>query len=126
METIAVSVGELLDKLTILEIKKLKIKDEEKIIHIEQERLLLSDKSIEYLKNDEIKACFDELLVINSKLWVVEDILRDMEAESRFDSEFIENARLVYKTNDKRFEVKNRINELTNSAIKEQKSYKKY
>lgn len=126
METIAVSVGELLDKLTILEIKKMKIKDEEKIIHIEQERLLLSDKSIEYLKDDEIKACFDELLVINSKLWVVEDILRDMEAESRFDSEFIENARLVYKTNDKRFEVKNRINELTNSAIKEQKSYKKY
>jgi len=56
----------------------------------------------------------------------VEDILRDMEAESRFDNEFIENARLVYKTNDKRFEVKNRINNLTNSAIKEQKSYKKY
>jgi hypothetical protein len=126
METIVVSVGELLDKLTILEIKKMKIKDEEKIIHIEKERLFLSDKSIEYLKDDKIKECFDELLVINSKLWVVEDILRDMEAESRFDNEFIENARLVYKTNDKRFEVKNRINNLTNSAIKEQKSYKKY
>jgi hypothetical protein len=126
METIVVSVGELLDKLTILEIKKMKIKDEEKIIHIEKERSFLSDKSIEYLKDDKIKECFDELLVINSKLWVVEDILRDMEAESRFDNEFIENARLVYKTNDKRFEVKNRINNLTNSAIKEQKSYKKY
>lgn len=126
METIVVSVGELLDKLTILEIKKMKIKDEEKIIHIEKERSFLSDKSIEYLKDDKIKECFDELLVINSKLWVVEDILRDMEAESRFDNEFIENARLVYKTNDKRFEVKNRINDLTNSAIKEQKSYKKY
>jgi hypothetical protein len=126
METIVVSVGELLDKLTILEIKKMKIKDEEKIIHIEKERSFLSDKSIEYLKDDKIKECFDELLVINSKLWVVEDILRDMEAESRFDNEFIENARLVYKTNDKRFEIKNRINDLTNSAIKEQKSYKKY
>jgi hypothetical protein len=126
METIVVSVGELLDKLTILEIKKIKIKDEEKIIHIEKERSFLSDKSIEYLKDDKIKECFDELLVINSKLWAVEDILRDMEAESRFDNEFIENARLVYKTNDKRFEVKNRINDLTNSAIKEQKSYKKY
>lgn len=126
METIVVSVGELLDKLTILEIKKMKIKDEEKIIHIEKERSFLSDKSIEYLKDGKIKECFDELLVINSKLWVVEDILRDMEAESRFDNEFIENARLVYKTNDKRFEVKNRINDLTNSAIKEQKSYKKY
>lgn len=126
METIVVSVGELLDKLTILEIKKIKIKDEEKIIHIEKERSFLSDKSIEYLKDGKIKECFDELLVINSKLWVVEDILRDMEAESRFDNEFIENARLVYKTNDKRFEVKNRINDLTNSAIKEQKSYKKY
>jgi hypothetical protein len=126
METIVVSVGELLDKLTILEIKKMKIRDEEKIIHIEKERLFLSDKSIEYLKDDKIKECFDELLVINSKLWVVEDILRDMEAESRFDNEFIENARLVYKTNDKRFEIKNRINDLTNSAIKEQKSYKKY
>jgi len=126
METIVVSVGELLDKLTILEIKKMKIKDEEKIIHIEKERSFLSDKSIEYLKDDKIKECFDELLVINSKLWVVEDILRDMEAESRFDNEFIENARLVYKTNDKRFEVKNRINNLTNSVIKEQKSYKKY
>jgi hypothetical protein len=126
METIVVSVGELLDKLTILEIKKMKIRDEEKIIHIEKERLFLSDKSIEYLKDDKIKECFDELLVINSKLWVVEDILRDMEAESRFDNEFIENARLVYKTNDKRFEIKNRINDLTNSTIKEQKSYKKY
>lgn len=126
MEKIGISVGELLDKLTILEIKKQKIDNQEKLAHIERERLILSESSAVYLEDSAIRECFDELIAVNSKLWVVEDILRDMESESRFDEEFIENARLVYKTNDRRFEIKNRINDLTNSAIKEQKSYKKY
>lgn len=126
MDKIGISVGELLDKLTILEIKKQKITDSEKIAHIERERLLLSEKSSVYLNDKEVRSCFDDLMIVNTKLWIVEDILREMEAESRFDDEFIENARLVYKTNDRRFEIKNQINELTNSLIREQKGYKKY
>jgi hypothetical protein len=123
---ISVSVGELLDKLTILEIKKERIEDSEKLFYIENERLLLSEMSKPYLEDNEVMICFEELYEVNSKLWLIEDILRDLESESKFDDFFVENARLVYKTNDLRFEIKNRINNLTNSSIKEQKSYKVY
>ena len=123
---VEVSVGELLDKLTILEIKKAKISDPTKLAHIEKEHATLLDKSRQYLKDPAIAAIVGELLSTNYKLWVVEDALRDMEAEGRFDEEFVENARLVYKTNDFRFELKNRINKATNSSIQEQKSYKEY
>ena len=123
---VEVSLGELLDKLTILKIKMDKISDPEKLVHIEKEYLALFEKSNTYLKIPEISSIVDELLVTNSKLWVIEDILRDLEAESRFDEEFIENARLVYITNDHRFSLKNKINKATNSSIQEQKSYKNY
>jgi len=123
---VEVSVGEMLDKLTILEIKKKNISDKEKLSHIAKEYEVLFEKSEKYLKDPEISAIVDELLDTNSKLWTVEDVLRDLEAEGRFDGEFVENARLVYKTNDYRFELKNRINKSTNSSIQEQKSYKKY
>ena len=123
---VEVSVGELLDKLTILEIKKAKISDPTKLAHIKKEHSVLLEKSRQYLKDPDIAPIVGELLSTNYKLWVVEDVLRNMEAEGRFDEEFVENARLVYKTNDFRFELKNRINKSTNSSIQEQKSYKKY
>ena len=123
---VEVSLGELLDKLTILKIKMDKISDPEKLVHIEKEYLALFEKSNAYLKIPEISSIVDELLVTNSKLWIIEDILRDLEAEGRFDEEFIENARLVYITNDHRFSLKNKINKATNSSIQEQKSYKQY
>jgi len=123
---VEVSLGEILDKLTILKIKKEKIDNKEKLIHINKEYEFLFEKISLYLKNPEISSIVDELFETNLKLWVVEDILRDLEAEERFDEYFIENARLVYKTNDHRFLLKNKINQLTNSSIQEQKSYKKY
>jgi 2-hydroxy-3-keto-5-methylthiopentenyl-1-phosphate phosphatase len=127
METsINISVGELLDKLTILEIKKEKIKSEEKLIHIEKEYGILKEKSSQYLDSLEVKEVFEELIEVNSKLWVIEDDLRDLESQKRFDEEFVEKARLVYMTNDHRFALKNKINLLTNSGIQEQKGYKSY
>jgi hypothetical protein len=66
------------------------------------------------------------LIEVNSKLWVIEDDLRELESERRFDEEFVEKARLVYKTNDHRFVLKNKINLLTDSGVQEQKGYKSY
>ncbi len=126
MTLIEVSIGELLDKLTILAIKKERISDPLKLQHIEKEFSILQERSEEYLKSEEISAIFEELKKVNSDLWVIEDDLRDMESQKRFDAEFIEKARAVYFTNDRRFELKNEINSLAGSAIREQKGYKKY
>jgi len=126
MTLIEVSIGELLDKLTILEIKKERISDPLKLQHIEKEFFILKERSEEYLRSEEISAIFEELKKVNSDLWVIEDDLRDMESQKRFDSEFVEKARAVYFTNDRRFELKNEINLLAGSAIREQKGYKKY
>jgi hypothetical protein len=79
-----------------------------------------------YFENIEIKKLYDSLIEVNSKLWDVEDKLRIFEKNQRFDSEFIELARLVYYTNDERFSLKNKINQMTNSELKEQKSYEDY
>lgn len=126
MVLIEVSIGELLDKLTILAIKRERISDPQKLEHIEKEFSILQERSAEYLKNEEVSAIFEELKKVNSDLWIIEDDLRDMESQKRFDSEFVEKARAVYFTNDKRFELKNEINSLAGSAIREQKGYKKY
>ena len=126
MTLIEVSIGELLDKLTILEIKKERISDPLKLQHIEKEFSILKERSEEYLRSEEISAIFEELKKVNSDLWTIEDDLRDMESQKRFDSEFVEKARAVYFTNDRRFELKNEINSLAGSAIREQKGYKKY
>lgn len=126
MVLIEVSIGELLDKLTILAIKRERISDHQKLEHIEKEFSILQERSAEYLKNEEVSAIFEELKKVNSDLWIIEDDLRDMESQKRFDSEFVEKARAVYFTNDKRFELKNEINSLAGSAIREQKGYKKY
>lgn len=126
MVTIPVSVGELIDKLSILQVKKGKVKNQEKLSFIEKEYDLLYEKSFDYLQNEEILSTFKELIDVNLKLWEVEDKLRLIENDKNFDSHFIELARAVYYTNDERFRLKDKINNLTNSEIKEQKDYKEY
>jgi hypothetical protein len=123
MPQIEISTGELLDKITILKIKKENIKDIEKLNNINKEIEILKEKAEEFFKNPEIKSITDELLLVNKKLWDIEDKLRILEKLKKFDDEFKELARQVYKTHDARFVLKDKINNITNSTIKEQKSY---
>jgi len=124
MLQIEISVGELLDKLSILKIKKEKISDDDKLKYIKYEFNILSEKSSFFLKNDNIKEIYNDLYLTNNKLWIIEDELRILEKLKEFNIKFIDLARQVYKTNDYRFVLKNKINEITNSFIQEQKSYK--
>ena len=126
MVQVPVSVGELIDKLSILQVKKTKISNQEKLIYIDKEFELLYNMSSIFLDNQEISKSYHELVEINSKLWGVEDELRIKEQNKTFDSSFIHLSRQVYHTNDERFSVKNKINELTNSEIREQKEYVEY
>lgn len=124
---IPISHGELIDKLTILTIKLQKITDVVKIKNIQIEYDFLNNIYELFIKEDpNIKDYFNELMSINMKLWEIEDNIRKLEKIQKFDSEFIKLARDVYKTNDKRFDLKNQINDLFNSTIKEQKSYEEY
>jgi len=124
---IPISHGELIDKLTILTIKLQKITDVVKIKNIQIEYDFLNNIYELLIKEDpNIKDYFNELMSINMKLWEIEDNIRKLEKIQKFDSEFIKLARDVYKTNDKRFDLKNQINDLFNSTIKEQKSYEEY
>jgi len=126
MITIPVSVGELIDKLSILHVKQLKISNEEKLEYVNKEFELLYNISSYYLNNQEIENLYHQLVEINKKLWDIEDKLRVIESENNFDSTFIELARKVYFTNDERFRLKNEINLITSSEIREMKDYKKY
>ena len=126
MITIPVSVGELIDKLSILHVKQLKISNEEKLEYVNKEFELLYNISSYYLNNQEIENLYHQLVEINKKLWDIEDKLRVIESENNFDSTFIELARKVYFTNDERFRLKNEINLNTSSEIREMKDYKKY
>ena len=126
MITIPVSVGELIDKLSILHVKQMKINNPEKLEYVNKEFELLYNFSSVYLNNEEISNLYHELVKTNSELWEIEDMLRVIETQKNFDSKFIELSRLVYKTNDNRFIIKNKINQLTNSEIREQKDYVKY
>ena len=121
--TVKVSIGEILDKLSILSIKKNKIADKDKLVHIENEYSELYEKSFHFLDNVDVKYLYEKLENTNNKLWDIEDRIRELERENIFNDLFIEVARAVYKTNDQRFFYKNKINELTNSEIKEQKGY---
>jgi|TARA_X000001036_G_scaffold439013_1_gene488511 hypothetical protein len=126
--SIAVSFGELVDKLTILEIKKSKIKNLDKLEKIETELKILKEKA-SLLENENKKIynkLFDELTEVNTKLWDIEDNIRKFELKKDFNDEFIELARSVYFLNDERFKVKSKINELFNSKIQEVKEYIKY
>ena len=125
---INISVGELIDKITILQIKKEKIKDSEKVKIVSHELELLENSlnSFEKSKKNELENLMTELKKINQKLWIIEDDIRLLEKNKKFDHNFIELARSVYITNDKRFEIKNKINRLFSSNIEEVKSYEEY
>ncbi len=125
---IEISCGELIDKLTILAIKLEKIKDDEKLSNVKHEYEILKNIS-NNLRNIDHKmfdSFYDELKTINEDLWSIEDNIRKHEKEKNFEKSFIELARSVYKTNDKRFETKNNINSYFSSGIKEEKDYEEY
>jgi len=126
MISVSVSIGEMIDKLSILQVKKNNVKDETKLVFINKEFELLYNFSLEYLSNLETESIYHRLVEVNSNLWEVEDKLRVMEKEQRFDDEFISLARKVYFTNDERFRLKNEINLITDSEIREIKDYVKY
>lgn len=121
-----VSVGEVIDKLSILHVKKVKISNEEKLVLVNKEFELLYNLSSAYLDNPEVESLYHQLCDINEKLWDIEDKLRVIETEKRFEGEFIDLARKVYFTNDERFRLKNEINQITDSEIREVKDYVKY
>tara|TARA_B100001939_G_C16903259_1_gene601024 strand:- start:309 stop:698 length:390 start_codon:yes stop_codon:yes gene_type:complete len=122
------SVGEVIDKLTILEIKLIKVKDENKLKFVKSEKLLLEQKlnNLKIYDNNALLKLKNKLFEINSKLWEIEDKIRIFEKEKKFDDDFIALARSVYITNDKRFEVKNEINLLFNTSLREIKDYQEY
>ena len=119
---IEVSVGEVLDKISILEIKRKKIKDSNKLKNINKEFLVLSESFPNFKEQED----YNKLLEINTALWDIEDKLRIKEYEQSFDKEFINLARDVYFTNDIRSEIKKRINLELGSNLVEEKSYVKY
>lgn len=128
---IEVSIGELVDKLTILEIKKNKIKDPEKLEKVTEEFDILSRNLKENVISqaevpEGFKEAFDELVDVNINLWEVEDKIREKEAQKSFRKEFIGLARKVYQLNDQRFQIKDKINQMFDSDIREQKSYVSY
>ena len=119
-----ISAGELIDKITILEIKKAKISNNEKLLDIEKELLSLNNTMKKFIPEDgKILKFKDELRSINLKLWDIEDGKRIAEKNNNFDSKFIELARNVYKFNDERAKIKFKINQLLGSNIKEVKSH---
>lgn len=121
---IEVSVGEIVDKLSILDIKKRKITDTDKLVNIEKEYLYLHEIVFANLNID--MGDYNNLLTVNEELWNIEDDIRIKEKNQEFDDDFIRIARLVYVTNDIRFEIKNYINLKYNSNFREEKSYEKY
>ena len=124
---VEVSIGELLDKISILEIKQEKIKDPEKLKFISDEHAVLKDQLNKNVKsNDEIKKLFQSLKEINAKLWVIEDDKRLCEKEKDFTEKFIKLSRDVHFLNDDRAKIKLEINNLTGSKIKEIKEYTSY
>ena len=121
---IEVSNGEIMDKLTILEIKLEKIEDPEKHHNIEKEYRLLREAAAGILpQNDPL---YKQLKDVNMQLWDIEDRIRELERKNNFGEEFIKTARSVYRQNDLRAELKRRINEKTGSGLIEEKSYKLY
>ena len=124
---VEVSVGELFDKISILEIKKDKIKDEEKLKYIVDEYNSLKEQMVNKVKlNEKLSGLFDALKDINSKLWVIEDDKRLCEKNSDFGEKFIKLSRDIHFLNDKRASIKLEINNQTGSKIKEIKEYTSY
>ena len=125
---VEVSNGELLDKLSILELKLKNIKDNGKLINIKNEHGGLSPLCNNLFDNygDELRSLYIKLSEINAELWKIEDDIRECERNKDFGDEFVRLARAVYFTNDKRSDVKKSINLLTESGFVEEKSYEDY
>jgi hypothetical protein len=124
---VEVSIGELLDKISILEIKLEKIKDPEKLKFISDEHAVLKDQLTKNVKsNEEIEKLFQSLKEINAKLWIIEDDKRLCEKEKDFTEKFIKLSRDVHFLNDDRAKIKLEINNITGSKIKEIKEYTSY
>ena len=124
---VEVSVGELLDKISILEIKKEKIKDDDKLKFINDEYKILKSEFDKNVKSDDrLKQLFKVLKEINSRLWIIEDDKRLCEKNSNFGEKFVKLSRDVHLLNDDRAKLKLEINNYTGSKIKEIKEYTKY
>lgn len=124
---VPVSPGEVLDKITILEIKSERIEDPAKLVNVRIELGLLSEAWASAIDQDDtIRALHAELKGVNEELWEIEDDIRDKERAREFDEEFIRLARAVYVTNDRRSEVKKKLNLHLGSKIVEEKSYQDY
>ena len=124
---VEVSVGELLDKISILEIKQEKIKDTEKLKFIDEEHTILKDQLNNNIKSDQkLNELFEILKKINAKLWIIEDDKRLCEKDKDFTEKFIKLSRDVHFLNDERARIKLEINNLTGSKIREIKEYTSY
>ncbi len=124
---VEVSIGELLDKISILEIKQEKIKDQDKLKFISDEHAVLKEQLDKNVKsNDKIENLFQSLKEINAKLWIIEDDKRQCEKEKDFTEKFIKLSRDVHFLNDDRAKIKLEINNITGSKIKEIKEYTSY
>ena len=126
MIQIPISVGELLDKVSILTIKSFKILDKEKARVIKKELRILSRLSEPFMIEPEVEHLYTDLLSVNLTLWETEDALRIREKNQNFDEIFIEFARVVYQQNDLRSDIKNMINKITDSDFQEIKQYSEY
>jgi hypothetical protein len=124
---VPIAPGELLDKITILEIKSVRIADPQKLKNVQRELEVLDRARRELLPDlAELTGLAADLKAANEALWEIEDAIRDCERENDFGPRFIELARSVYKTNDRRAALKREINDLLGSPIIEEKSYKEY
>ena len=121
---IEVSNGEIVDKLTIVEIKSERIIDSRKLENLHKEYEVLNNAVAGIIEKNH--PLYLELLDINNQLWDIEDHIRDLERAKDFSDDFIQTARSVYYINDKRSDVKRRINEITGSNLTEEKSYEEY
>jgi len=120
---VPLSWGELIDKITILEIKSERIGRPDALAHVAREHRLLSGIGALALQVEAVRLLYDELRRVNNLLWDVEDALREAEARAQFGPDFVRLARSVYKTNDERAMLKRRINDLLGSELVEEKSY---
>jgi hypothetical protein len=124
---VPISPGELIDKITILEIKSARMTDAAKLHNVRTELALLNETwNASAFGKADIRVEWDGLREVNGQLWDIEDRIRDKERDSQFDQVFIELARAVYVTNDERAAIKRRINVKLGSALVEEKSYKEY
>ena len=123
---VEISVGELLDKLSILYIKRNFISCPDKIRNVLKEIDVLEPLAIKFISSLDVKNLFFELENINLNLWNIEDLIREKENKKEFDQDFIDLARSVYITNDQRASLKKQINMITGSNLVEEKSYKDY